>query len=324
MAQLAPVQNSFQAVSGVATTLLGAVEQHQQTTMAYNLQTGEAAGSAGLDRTLWAQVLGGMARRDSNAEAAGYHSTDFGLAAGVDHLFTPDLLGGVALSWLRAWTHGLDSASGQSSTLDSYQITFYGTYRYGRAFLDGRLGAGWNHFDQSRSIDFLGETASADYEGQQYLVDARAGYDIPVGGPGNLTVTPLVGLRWLQASTHSYTESGAGAADLSVASQTEDSLTQELGVKTRWHLATALGTVEPEVTAAWVHDYVRGPIATSGVMGGEAFAVTTPRIAADGARINVAVTLMKSDSLSFRAEYDGELRDGYQGHTGVFKLRWQF
>jgi outer membrane autotransporter protein len=195
------------------------------------VQTGKAAGSGTRPGTLWAQALGGTAQRDSDAEAAGYRATDFGFATGVDHLFTPDLLGGVAVSWLRAWTHGLDSASGQSSTLDTYQLTFYGTYRHGRAFLDGRLGAGWNYFDQSRSIDFLGETASADYEGQQYLVDARAGYDMPVGGPGDLTMTPLAGLRWLRANTDSYTESGAGAADLSVASQTTDSLTQELRAK---------------------------------------------------------------------------------------------
>jgi outer membrane autotransporter protein len=319
--QLAPVQTSVQAVGNAATTVLGAVEQHQQTAMAYNPETGAAAGSGPRPGTLWGQILGGTAQQDSNAAAAGYHSTDFGLAAGVDHLFTPDLLGGVAVSWLRAWTHGIDSAGGQSATLDSYQLTVYGTYRYGRAFLDGRLGVGWNHFDQHRAIAFLGKTASAGYDGQQYLAEALAGYDVPAGA---LTVTPLVGLRWLRADNGAYSESGAGAANLSVGRQTTDSLTQELGVKTSWRVATALGIVAPELTVGWVHDYLQGPIATSGVMGGEAFAVTTPRIAADGARLGAAATLVSSDRLSFRAEYDGELRAGYQSHTGVLKVLWQF
>ena len=35
MKQLAPVQTSFQAVDSAATTGLGAIEQHQQTAMAY-------------------------------------------------------------------------------------------------------------------------------------------------------------------------------------------------------------------------------------------------------------------------------------------------
>jgi len=321
MTELAPVQTNYQTVSGAATTVSDAIEQRQQTAMSYDGQTGEIAGSAVRDGALWAQALGGMAQQDSNAEAAGYHSSDFGLAAGLDHLFTPDLLGGVAVSWLRAGTSGIDSTSGQSSTLNSYQLTLYGTWRHGRAFLDGQLGAGWNHFGQNRLIAFLGQTARAAYDGQQYLAHALAGYDLPVG---DLTVTPLVGLRWLQANMGSYTETGAGAADLSVASQTEDELTHEVGVKTSWHLATALGTIEPEVTLAWVHDYLDGPIATSGVMGGEAFAVTTPRISADGARIDVAAMLVKSDRLTFRAEYDGELRDDYESHTGFLKALWRF
>jgi outer membrane autotransporter protein len=265
--QLAPLQNTFPVVYNAAATVLDAVEQHQQTVMAYNAETGEAAGSGTRPGTLWGQILGGTARQDSTAAAAGYHSTDFGLAAGVDHLFTPDLLGGVTVSWLRAWTHGIDSATDQSWRLDSYQLTVYGTWRDGRAFLDGRLGVGWNHFGQHRAIAFLGETASASYDGQQYLADALAGYDLPVGGPGDLTVTPLVGLRWLRANNGSYAESGAGAANLSVGRQTTDSLTQELGVKTSWRVATALGTVAPELTVEWVHDYLHGPIATSGVMG---------------------------------------------------------
>ena len=116
MKQLAPVQTSFQAVDSAA-TVLGAIEQHQQTAMAYDGQTGEAAGSGLRPGTLWAQALGGTAQRDSNAEAAGYNSTDFGLAAGLDHLFTPNLLGGVAVS---TW-------SGFISWPEPSTIQFHGT-----------------------------------------------------------------------------------------------------------------------------------------------------------------------------------------------------
>ncbi|HZC17771.1 MAG TPA: autotransporter outer membrane beta-barrel domain-containing protein, partial [Caulobacteraceae bacterium] len=282
------------------------------------------AGSAARDTTLWGQALGGGARRDSNAAADGYHSTDVGLAAGLDHLFTPELLGGVAASWLHAWARGLDGAGGQSTDLDSYQLTFYGTYRHGRAFLDGQLGAGWNQFGQNRGIPFLGETAAAHYDGQQYLAHALLGYDLPLRGAADLRVTPLLGLRWIDAHDGAYAESGAGAADLSVKDETLNSLTQELGLKTVWSLATGLGRVTPELTAEWVHDYTHGPIATSGVIGGETFAVSIPRIAADGARLRAGATLESSDRLSFRLEYDGELRSGYQSHTGLFKLLWKF
>ena len=322
--QLAPVQNVFHVVDTAATMVMGAVEQHQQETMAYNGATGEAAGAGFLPGTLWGEILGGTAHRDSNAQAAGYRAHEFGLATGFDHLFTPNLLGGVAASWVRAHSRGRDSASGQSSTLNSYQLTFYGTYRHGRAFVDGHLGAGWNRYQESRNIGFLGSTASARYDGYQTLVDGLAGYDFTVGGRGSMVVTPLAGLRWLRARNGAYSESGAGAADLSVGRQTVNSVTQQIGVKGSWLVNTAFGRLEPEVTLAWLHDYTHGAIPVSGSLGGQAFVTTTPRISANGARIDIAATLMRSAQLSIRAEYDGDLRSGYQSHTGIIKASWNF
>jgi outer membrane autotransporter protein len=111
---------------------------------------------------------------------------------------------------------------------------------------------------------------------------------------------------------------------LSVKGRTLNGLTQELGVKTAWSFATRFGQFVPELTAKWVHDYTRDAIATSGVIGGETFAITVPRGAADGARIGTAATLKRSERLSFGAEYNGELRAGYRSHTGSIKARWQF
>lgn len=321
--QLAPTNSApvAQMSTTAATAVLGAIQQHQQTAMAYDGQTGAAAGSAARDSTLWGQFIGGGARRGTNSEADGYTLLDFGVATGVDHRFTPNVLGGVAVSWLRAWTEGSDNSSGSSSTFDNYQLTFYGTYRLDRAFIDGQLGAGWNHFDQSRAINFLGSTASATYEGQQYLAKATVGYDLPVGG---VTVTPMASLRWLHVASDGYEESGAGAANLSVDSSTFNSVSQDLGAKVAWSVPTGAGTLKPEVKLAWVHDYTNSPIATSGVMGGSAFAVNAPRTAADGARIGFAAELAGDEALSLRAEYEGELRTQYQSHTGLIKAMWGF
>lgn len=324
MKQLAPAYNTSQLVLASAATVQETVEQHQQTTMRYDPKTGEAAPSDTGDSAPWAHLLGSGARRDSGAGFDGYRSNDAGLIAGVDHLFTPQILGGVAVSGLRGSLGGSDGAGGQSATMDSYQLTLYGTCRHGRAFIDGQLGSGWNHFGQNRAIPFLAETASASFDGQQYLAHALAGYDVPLGGPGDMVITPLVGLRWLRAHNGAYGETGAGAADLSVKGQTLNGLTQELGVKTAWSFPTGFGQLVPELTAKWVHDYTHDAIATSGVIGGETFAVAVPRGAADGARIGTAATLKRNERLSFGAEYNGELRAGYRSHTGAIKARWQF
>ncbi|MDY0241413.1 MAG: autotransporter domain-containing protein [Rhodospirillaceae bacterium] len=322
--QLAPTQNvpSSQMSSAAATAVLGAVEQHQQIAMAYSPGSRVATGSESHDRALWGQVLGGGARRGSTADADGYTLGSFGLAAGLDHRFTPSIMGGAALSWVRTWSQGRDDSTGSSSILDSYQLTFYGTYRIDRAFVDGQLGVGWNEFDQKRAIPFLGTTAAAQYSGQQYLAKATVGYDVPVAG--NVTVTPLASLRWLRSVTDSYDETRAGAANLSVDRRGVNSLSQDLGGKVSWSLPTDFGILKPEMRLAWVHDYTRGPIATSGLIGGESFAVSVPRSSANGARIGLAASLSGNDSVSFRFDYEGELRTRYQSHTGLVKAVWGF
>ncbi|MEA4839241.1 MAG: autotransporter outer membrane beta-barrel domain-containing protein, partial [Rhodospirillaceae bacterium] len=308
--------------SAAATAVLGAVEQHQQIAMAYSPDSGVATGSASHDRALWGQVLGGGARRGSTADADGYTLGSFGLATGLDHRFTSSTMGGAALSWVRTWSQGRDDSTGSSSILDSYQLTFYGTYRIDRAFVDGQLGVGWNEFDQKRAIPFLGTTAAAQYSGQQYLAKATVGYDVPVAG--NVTVTPLASLRWLRSVTDSYDETRAGAANLSVDRRGINSLSQDLGGKVSWSLPTDFGILKPEMRLAWVHDYTRGPIATSGLIGGESFAVSVPRSSANGARIGLAASLSGNDSVSFRFDYEAELRTRYQSHTGLVKAVWGF
>lgn len=324
--QLAPTQNvpSSQMAFSAATAVLGAVEQHQQTAMAYDPAIGAAAGSDTHDSALWGEVLGGGAQRGSNAQADGYSLANFGLATGVDHRFTPNAMAGVALSWIRAWSEGRGGSTGSSSILDSYQMTLYGTYRLDRAFVDGQLGVGWNHFNQKRAMSLYALTAQSDYDGQQYLATATFGYDFPL--TDSLTATPLASLSWLRAVSGSYQESGAGNADQFVARHGVNSLSQDLGGKLSWNFATTIGTVKPEVKAAWTHDYTQGNISTFGLSPGDTQpqAYSTPRTVADGVRLGAAAALNGSDALSFRAEYESELRRKYQSHAGIIKVIWGF
>lgn len=322
--QLVPSQttSSAQMSNSAATAVLGAVEQHQQTAMAYDPATGKAAGSEAAYRdALWGQLLGGGAIRSSTAETDGWRMKEFGLASGFDHMFTDELMGGVAFSWMRTFANGSGS-SATASRLDSYQATLYGTWRVGSWFVDGQTGVGYNRFHQKREIAFLNRTATADFDGAQYLLRGQTGYDFPLGG--GVKVTPLAGLTYLHAANDGYTEGGAGAANLSVSSQGVDSLSHDLGGKIGWSVDTGWGRLKPELRLEWVHDYRQAAVIASGSLGGAAFATATPRLSPDGAQIGLAVALEGTDNLSFRAEYTGELRPSYQGHTGMVKATWSF
>ncbi|OKH88223.1 hypothetical protein LF95_16365 [Thalassospira sp. TSL5-1] len=315
--------NTVQLSAQATSIVIGAVETRQQLAMSDDggREVGVAAGSAARYSQLWGQILGGSAHRAGDSENDGFTSKSVGLTTGFDHLITPDLLGGVALSWVRSWTDGSNASNGSTNTLDSYQMTFYGTYRINRLAVDGQIGAGWNHYDQERTISFLGNTASADYNGQQYMARTRVGYDFNFG---ETTLTPFAGLRWLGAHTDSYKETGAGAANNSVNSQNNSSVTHEVGARTDWNIETATGIVSPEVSAAWIHDYTDNTVDTTGQIGGTDYTIETKGLASDGIRLGLGLSYITDDSISLKLSYDGELRAGYQSQTATLRLNWDF
>jgi outer membrane autotransporter protein len=324
--KLAPASaaNNVQVLNQASAIVQTAIQGRQLLAMSggTDTATGIAAGGDVKYSTLWGQVLGGSAHMEGNSDQDGFSSKSFGLTTGFDHLLTPDLLAGAAVSWLRSWTDGSNASSGSSNKIDSYQVTLYGSWRQDRLSVDGQLGAGWNHFDQKRQIDFLGSTASADYDGQQYSASSRVGYDFALGD--STTLTPFAGLRWIHARNESYDETGAGSANNSVDNLNTDSVTHEIGAKAAWQFDTGLGMVSPEVSAAWVHDYTSSAIDTTGRIGGTAFSVQSERLPSDGARIGIAVGLDAFASGSLRVTYDGELRAGYQSQTATVRADWDF
>ncbi|WP_146002850.1 autotransporter outer membrane beta-barrel domain-containing protein [Telmatospirillum siberiense] len=320
--QLAPTQMApaLQVANLAVAPVTSAIEQHELA-LSGDGGVGVAGGSGGREGALWGRVLGNQSQRETTAGADGYRSHGVGLAFGLDRQVTRDLMAGAALSWLRGWSTGLDGSSGSSVRSDNYQLTAYGLQRWEQAFVDGQAGLGYSRFNQKRAVGFLGAAARADYGGEFYLAKLGVGYDLPAG---NVTVTPLAGLRFLRVVSDAYGESGAGNADLSVNRRGVQSLTQDFGGKVAWSMDTGWGLVKPELRLAWVHDYTQGPIAASGLIGGEAFTSTIARPSADGARINLAATLERSDELSLRAEYEGEIRPNYWSQTGAVKLIWAF
>jgi len=321
--ELAPSQSTTPSQMGFsASQLLGnAVETHQETAMDYDPATGKAAGSEAYQNALWGEVLGGGAIRSGADGANGYRMKEAGLASGVDHMFSDDLLGGMALSWVRGYSVNSDAAA-TNSTLDSYMATGYTTYRQGRMFISGQLGMGYDQFHQSRAISFLNRTATADFGGWQYQLRSKAGYNIPLSD--GLTATPLAGLALGRSVNDGYTESGAGSANLTVQRQDVISLTQDIGGKLGWSLDTGWGRLKPEVRVEWVHDYRQSAVTSSGSIDGAAFTSAAPRLSSDGLQLGLAATLDRTDNLSLRAEYTGELRPSYQSHTAMVKAIWGF
>ncbi|WP_044562172.1 autotransporter domain-containing protein [Azospirillum sp. B4] len=326
--QLSPSQLTPQINALSVTPSTNAISQHQQQ-VAANMDgggKGAAAGSGPLSGAVWGEILGGGALRGNNADAAGYDATTAGLVIGADWYASSEVMAGLAFSWLNGSAQGQGMAAGSQTKAASYQLTAYTVWRPEwadqRLSVEGQASFGYNHYDQRRWIGFLGARANANYGGEQYLGKLTVGYDLPLAG--TLTLTPQASLRAVRLTNHAYEERDAGVANLAVGALKVDSLTQELGAKltTRW--STDLGPLIPDLRLAWVHDYLNGPVATTGVLAGTSFVSSTGRTAADGLAIGVGVTLDKSDTFRLRLEYSGELRRDYQSHAGVLRATFDF
>lgn len=321
--QLAPIQltpSSVVTATAVNPTT-SAIETHQ---LALNErgETGAAAGSSAHDYALWGQVLGGTATRSTSATTDGFRSHDFGLMTGFDYLGDRDVTVGAALSWVRGWSWGSGDSTGNYAAVDSYQVTGYGERRWEEAFVDGQLGMGYTTTNQRRIFNLGQQAAHAEYDGKLYLAKLGAGYDVPVE---SVTVTPLIGWRFLRVISGGYRETGS-VSNWTVAEHGVQSWSQDLGGKVSWNVETPWGGLTPEMRLAWIHDYTQGSILTYATLGNGLDAPPTPtaRTAADGVRLNLAATLEEVGDVKLRLEYEGEIRPNYQSHSGLLKASLGF
>jgi outer membrane autotransporter protein len=325
--QTAPVQTSASAValnvSAALTTQV--VEQHQIGLMAQDGRGGGgiAAGSGGSQKRMWLRVMGGYSNRSTTATVDGYSSRSGGMMIGLDYNLSPTAVVGIGASMMQGRTNTGGVTTGSTTLLTNYSLTAYGTWQFRPgSFVFGQAGGGSNSFIQRRQIGFLGATARSQFSGYQFQLKGGLGHDLHL--TDSVTLTPMATLQYLRADTQGYGETGAGLANLQVNRSRVDALVHEVGARVSGRWETPLGTILPEMRLSWTHDYIVGPIAATGQLAGATFFSTTSRLAPDGARLNLAGTLLYSDRLTVRAEYQGDLRSNYNAHTGMLRASLAF
>lgn len=328
--QLAPSQLTPQVIAVAVSPAVNAVVQHQEV-LAANFsgreERGMAAGSQGQRGSVWGQFLLNTAKRGDSGGSSPYRAHSYGVIVGADLIGTSNLVAGGALSWVRSSANGRSDLSGSQTRLNSLQATGYFTWQPGEAdtpglTIDGQLGFGYNFYRQKRRIDFLSQTARASFEGQQYLVNVRASYTIPLGDTAS--ITPFAGLREVHLRNAAYAERGAGAANLQVRKLNVDSFGHEIGIQTSAIVESASGSFAPSLKLGWVHNYTNAPIPLTAVLGGVTFTSASARGSRDGAAVGAGLTFTQSDSFRIGVQYDGEFRRAFQSHTATVKLRYNF
>ncbi|MDF2447052.1 MAG: outer rane autotransporter [Moraxellaceae bacterium] len=180
---------------------------------------GAASGDAFTQNALWIKPFLGMAEQDGGNGVSGYDVDTTGYVIGIDGDVTDTMRVGVAVATASSEVDG--DAAGVD--IDTTQLTVYSSYVLGNAInVDADLSYGSNGYDSSRKIGFAGSRAVGTFDGTQLALGVTVGKAFKMSETTSLT--PSLLLRYSQVEIDGYTETGAGAFNLTVADSDEDTI----------------------------------------------------------------------------------------------------
>lgn len=204
----------------------------------------------------------------------GYDFSSRSVTVGVDYGITNNLIVGVAGSY-GTLELDYDGDRGESDS-DAYGVLVYGYYGVTDALQLTAL-AGYSRIDYSadRKLDFtdtnsdgvpdggpadsapVDNVASSDTEADQFELAANAYYDLFYGP---FTVTPFVGVRYIQTEVDEFTEStqeGSGSGlGLAFEDQSLTSFQTTLGLEgSRTFITSEDTSLTLSLRGAWIHEF---------------------------------------------------------------------
>lgn len=256
----------------------------------------------------WAKGFGSVGRQGDVNNKNGFDTEALGLMIAHEKSLDSQTRVGFGGGYANSTIDGNNPKA--QTKIDSYQVTGYLNYAPGPWFVQGALIAGMDNYDGSRQIIFPGvnRTASSEYNGQQYTALVSAGQHFYFDQ--RVTITPIASLQASHIHVDSYTESGAGDANLRIASQDYDFIQSGLGVKVERVIQSGASTYSPEAHIKWLHDFNSTTMTQNAALtgGGAAFNVQGIQQDANLYNVGAGVTFLScncdKDSWTVKGLYD--------------------
>jgi outer membrane autotransporter protein len=239
----------------------------------------------------------------ANAAPAKASYTAGDATAGISFRMTNNLAAGVLFDYNH--TDAKTDGNGSKTDVDSYSPGIYATYFNKGFYVNGLFSFGYNTYSNTRAIPFLGATAQSSPTGQQYVTNLDGGYDFQPKRHPEWIFGPTLGLTYTHLNIDSFTETGASAADLSVASQSIDSLRSRLGAHVIYQARSGSILFQPNFTAMWQHEFLDNPGITSqlNIPGTSPFTIQPAGGDKDSALLGCGVTMTLDNSMAFYVNY---------------------
>ena len=257
---------------------------------------------------------------DTSADATGYDGDQWLAAIGVDFPVGDAGVLGIGGGYVK--NEGEFDWYGGSVDAEGWQLGVYGAYDPGTWYIKAAVSYTDLSADSVRSIVVgpITGPATGSPDATMWAAGAEVGFHLPLG---SARLTPYAGVDYVSAKLEGFTEGGIHPGRLTVNDSTDDYFTTELGAK----LTGSLGSVVPEIKAAWRHEFNDDPAmitAYYAAQPGNSFTVISPYRAEDALVLGASLATAVTDNTSLKLGYEGWIADGHTVHSGGLTLRHQF
>lgn len=272
---------------------------------------------------IWLRGLVGFGEFDA-ATGQTADSDSAGLIVGYDWRMTRWASAGVFGAYADAEVN--HEAPVARTATGSWQLGGYGRLKHRALHVDGLLAYGQDAVDTTREIAFadLARHARAEFDGDTLLAYLEAGYAVDT----TPFLQPFVALQFSGQHRDAYVEQGAGALDLRVQEQDNESLRTLLGLRVRHVLRrSARGALVGELRGAWVRE-LGDPAAfrarLAGDQTGALFSVEGSQVARNIGNLGAGIVANLGPHAQAFLDFDGELSTSHHALSfgGGVRLRW--
>jgi autotransporter-associated beta strand protein len=198
---------------------------------------------------------GTIADQETTVTSPGFNFTSEGTIMGLDYWISEEWMVGGCTGYSQ--TQADLAGSGGQVTVGTIPVWTFGSWRKQGWYVNGGGGYTCNLYDNERNIRFPGieRTAKSEPSGSQVNGFLEGGHDFKLG---SWTVGPVASLQYSKLWIDSFTESGADALNLSVSSQSAESLQSGLGGRVSYEAKVGAVKVVPQIEASWQKEYRNG------------------------------------------------------------------
>jgi uncharacterized protein with beta-barrel porin domain len=273
----------------------------------------------------FAFVAGHRGDQRTVGNAAGYRYEAWSSLFGFQRNVSGSVAAGFALGGSKAFIYDSDSA-GSTGVVDAFSPIVFAGFDRGRFRADLMAGYSYSRYHHDRRVVFGGDTrtAKSDHDGHQLSgsIDLSCRFT-PAAGT---TLEPVAGLYLSGLHEQDFSESGAGAANLTMGARSSSSLRSSLGSRIRHAFRRGSGGLDAELSVLWLHELERGQgdaTASFASFGGP-FLTRGAEADRDAAEIGTRVFFSFDDGLRVSAQYALTVSPNRSEQAVRLGLEWIF